>query len=320
MASCTERHLGDDPVTSPNHVTHYPRPQQQPRFSFCQPVAPSKILEVCVEWKVTSVKVELCPYNGKETVYVTTNRVPTVTRYTLNGDVIAQFGEGHGGLALDTHPGRDCVCLTHGSDVIRTYRDGSRIEMGYPPVLEVKGAKNMTSMTCINKHKGKGHLDMKVTYVTVDADLGCVLLIKASKGKVMRKVPAPDVEQFIPCCVAYNPTIAGGVLVMTGYHSNQVRLYSLAGKLLDTIAQDLNKPFGVCVDGTGRIIVCNHGSRCVVRFRMGARVNWEVETLITPEVLDNRRPCHVDVSPNGHMILSVQSEHGDTFYWQLYQS
>ena len=29
LSHYTDRHLGDDPEISPNHVIHYPRPQQQ---------------------------------------------------------------------------------------------------------------------------------------------------------------------------------------------------------------------------------------------------------------------------------------------------
>ena len=74
----------------------------------------------------------------------------------------------------------------------------------------------------------------------------------------------------------------------------------------------LFRPFGVCMDQKGRVVVCDYGNKRVVRFTMGgycgASNQWEI--LLTPEQLEYCHPCHVTIATSGLVAVSLQTETG----------
>ena len=222
--------------------------------------------------------------------------VSSITRLCPSGGVLCRFGLGTGGLAIDTGTERDCVCSGHNDTITRYYRNGTPINMWHPATLPVDGAETIVSIMCFTR-------GCDTMYAVVDEGAGSIIIMTYT-GAVTQRIRPRDGDVFTPRYLA--PTLApSNTLATTGYHSNQVRLYSLRGDLVDCIEDEMTEPRGLCVDTKGRLIVCYHGDGTVVR--VTKLFNWHKEVLLTPEVLGDRRPCHVDVSDRGHLVVSVES-------------
>ena len=269
--------------------------------------------------RITGVMIEEYYYTGHDHIYIMTEprgQQPTVTRFDLCARAVATFGAGSGGLLIDPHPARDCVVIADGANLERVYREGSPLSMWAQPFLSVQGDPNIISMATLAKGDN-------IKYVTVD-NVGRIRIVEPVYGDVTRKIKMAKDDNFQPCHLATNPAVLKDKIAVSGLHSNQIRLYTKKGKLTDIMGSygngddALENPTGLCIDFKGRLLVCDHGNGRIVRFTKDDTGSWSGEGIITPEMLDHRRPCHVDVSPQGRLIVSVQSEDGTESQWLLF--
>ena len=268
------------------------------------------IKEVPVTDRITAVMFQ------QEVVYILTDRDDeTVTLYDIAKGTLSRFGIGSGGLLYDPHPGRDCLCVANGGTVTRVSKNGNTCHrLNGKRFLPIDGNHNFVSMATL----GKGN---RVKYVAVDDIPRCVIIIDPDYGHIDDKIAKG--RDFHPCHVATHPSLPDK-LAVTG--SNQVRLYSKGRfnkwKPTDIGCHDngdegLVDPAGLCIDGEGRIVVCDRGNARVVRYTC-TKDDWVCDVIIAPEVFRGRRPSHVDVSADGHVIVAVQSEDGRPHGWLLF--
>ena len=253
-------------------------------------------------------------------VYVQTDRKPTVIRYDLSARATTAYGSGSGGMMLTLDPedegeGEGCMCVAEGGTVARTRPDGTPLTTPYHRHLPIDGDHDIVSMATLHK-------DNKVKYAVVDVHLGCVLIVEPFEGKVKRTIQVAKGDQFEPRYIATDVNLKH-TLVVSGLHSNQVRLYSRKGEMVGILGcygngdDRLCEPAGVCVDTDSRVLVCDHGNGRVVRFTKVAKGTWQGHCVLTPDMLHHKRPCHASTSPSGHVVVSVQSKYGE-WSWMLY--
>ena len=277
--------------------------------------------EVPTPGRITSVKLAANKIIGKRSrrefcVYVQTTGNPSVTQYTTSGTILTTFGTGSGGLLID--PARDCVCLADGGTVSRVSRDGTATQLG-SRYLPIEGEHKVVSMAMLVK-------GANVRYAAVDLHLNRVIIIDPNTGDVTKKVKVKD-GKFKIRHIATRPGQRDSFAV-TGLHSNQIRRFNAdkwkKWKMTELIGcqgnghDQLRNPAGMCMDAQGRIIVCDHGNARVVRFIKVTKDMWRCDVIVSPEVLGWRRPSHVDVSTDGHVIVSVQSQDSGRQSWLLF--
>ena len=71
--------------------------------------------------------------------------------------------------------------------------------------------------------------------------------------------------------------------------------------------RQLSRPYGVCVDGSGRVVVCDGGNKRVVRYWWQRDVEqWDV--ILTPQQLGGRFPLSVQITPDSHIVVGIATD------------
>ena len=313
-------------------VTHLaPPPSKPPVCRAVRPLIPSHSLckqttrdthkhsltlqkVVPVIGQITSLQIEKDHYTGCMFVYVQTNRKPTLDKYNFHGYVKATFGTGSGGFILDPDQSRDRVLVASGALLTLHHRDGTLLN-SWDRKVAIGCKHSIVSMTVVAK-------GTNVKYVAIDAH-GNTLIISPNNGGIIKHIRASMSDAFVPRHLATNPALCH-YIALSDNHSNQVRMYNIKGRLTDIIGcygygdDDLKTPKGMCIDHQGRLLVCDHGNGRVMQFTRSHPGVWRGECVVTPEMMWYRLPCHVAVSADGHVVVSVQSHDSTESGWMMF--
>ena len=80
--------------------------------------------------------------------------------------------------------------------------------------------------------------------------------------------------------------------------------------------RQLSHPCGVCVDGSGRVVVCDRGNKRVVRYWWERDVEqWDV--ILTPQQLGGGLPASVQITPDSHIVVGtiIDGKSGSLVYY-----
>ena len=288
------------PVTSPHYVT-YPSMLHGLRETSCfRPI--------------TDVKLD--PKGSY--FYVRMRDEPHILKYDLDGDFCRSFGTlpesgspGNGSLAFDTNDERDCLCDVSGMTISRTNRLGVPIDMWIPQKLLIQGAKTLGPVA---------YTPCKDRYVCVDVEEAKVLVVDPKSGEVCRTIGAGVLGRPRGVALTPGPQVT---IVVTDHATHQLKLFTLKGKAIGALGSfgtgygQMMHPTGACVDGEGRILVCDHCNMRVVRWSQ-APGGWRWECVVTQEQLGFRYPTHVDVSTSGHIIVGSMTSQPRMYFWTLF--
>ena len=247
--------------------------------------------------------VETYCINDETYIYIQTkhNSKQITHRFDKEGALLNTLGEGGTGLAVDTHIERDCIYTAGGATVYRYYRTGDVTDTWHYGNIVVPGVANITAVASLSE----GETEFKLAVLDPTQRRICL-------QDMTRDVTFPiEFTDFNPTYIARAPGPDDTVVVI-GYQDDarsQVRFYAHDGRLTEVIEDDVTKHGGVCVDNRGHVIVCDHGNARVVRFSR-LHNNWKMECLLATDMLGGKRPLHVDVSTEGHLVVSVEGQDG----------
>lgn len=312
----------DAPPTYEWALEHSPTPEQSARrSSFNFPViALVQVTEVRVRSSIQDCRFD----TGAPYMYVRTGHAhEPILKYGLDGKLVRSFGSSNkteGSVCADTK--RDLLLSTSGDTVYRTTRLGVPPGLFYHAYIRVPAARNINHVTYITPRD---------LYAVADIDLHAVFLVKATTGDVKKMIGGKgsgDLEFNKPHSIAFNPDSPDDVIAVTDYYNHCVKLFSLKGKLKEVLGchgygeGKLITPSGVCIDNKGRVLICDTGNRRVVRVTLKGRRAAQWECVISPEQLEDRYPKYIDVTSNGHVIVSVMTSlaRNAKHSWILYKN
>ena len=246
-----------------------------------------------------------------------------VLKQKLNGRKIREWSVSNdtstGGACFDS--ARELIVSASGQSVSRTTRLGR--DPGYlcTSSVKVRKAKVISSVA---------YHAQSDRYIITDTELKSVMVVDATSGKVKSHVKTSrgnwgDDLDF-PDTVSCHRMSPHGLIAVTDSANHCVKLYNIKAKLLRFLGSygdgrcQLNSPRGVCMDAMGRIVVCDHGNKRVVRFtRMCVGGSWRWECILSPEMLAHRHPSYVDISNDGHMVVILTTADDACHSWALFK-
>ena len=271
-------------------------------------------------------KIEDCFFDtktNKETgdpEYVYVKMEDSMHKYDVEGQQIREWRLPSGPACMDTE--RDLIVSGSGSHISRATRLGDDPQCIYGGSVHVN--KNKARVTSMAYH------DQSDRYVLVDSYRNDVLFTDATSGKVKAHVTKSNSYKSAalirPVSVSCHQRSPHGLIAVTESANHCVKLYNIKAKLIRTLGShgdgrcQLNSPRGVCMDAMGRIVVCDHGNKRVVRFtRMCVGGSWRWECILSPEMLAHRHPSHVDISDDGHMVVTLTTADDQNQSWALFK-
>ena len=208
-----------------------------------------------------------------------------------------------GGLCFDHK--RELLATGTGQDITRTTRDGQDPGFMYTVHLAVNKARHINAMAYCRQTD---------RYVITDIELNTVMILHPKENSV-KSVSDRDLNR--PLSVSSHEAAPHKLFVVSDCYNHCIKFFKINGHLKHTLGSygngpgQLFRPFGVCMDKKGRVVVCDFGNKRIVRFTISDYSrNGYWELLLTPEQLHNKHPCHVDIDSSGHMVVSLQSDTG----------
>ena len=159
------------------------------------------------------------------------------------------------------------------------------------------------------------HTDM---YVAADTQARCLWYVNACTGGVAWKVTCgSSSSQSLGPGYLYHHACADGQchIYVSDQHNHCVLVYTSDGDYVKRFGgvgggrKQLNYPCGLCVDGGGRVVVCDMGNRRVVRYWWERECErWSV--VLTREQLNGDKPMSIDITPDGAMLVGTEGQNG----------
>ena len=227
----------------------------------------------------------------------------TMNKYSLDGSLansrkLEDAGVDDGGVCFDSKINLFATCS--GQYINRTAHDGRESGKGCQNIHVTKSR----AITAI------AHCPANNSYIITDGELNIAMIVsKEQKVKTIKKCALK-----CPVSVSCHQKL----IAISDSSNHNVKIIRTSGYLKQILGSygdgpfQLFRPFGVCMDQKGRVVVCDYGNKRVVRFTMGgycgASNQWEI--LLTPEQLEYCHPCHVTIATSGLVAVSLQTETG----------
>ena len=312
----------DAPPTYEWAMQNSPTPEEAARRTFFNfpAVALQKVCETRLRSTIQDCRFDTsAPY-----LYVRTGHpVDPILKYGIvDGKLHRSFGTSiktEGSVCVDTR--RDLLLSSSGDTIYRTTRLGVPPGLFYNAYVRVRAARNINHVT---------YVEPRDVYVVTDIDQHAMFIVNSTSGEVKKKVGGKgsgDLNFNKPHSVAFNPASCNDVIAVTDYYNHCVKVFTLKGKLKDILGShgygegQLVNPSGVCIDNKGRILIADTGNKRIVRATTKGR-NTKWECIISPEQLEDRYPRYVDVSSNGHVVVSTMAtpNHAAKHSWMLFKN
>ena len=227
-----------------------------------------------------------------------------VYKYSMEGECIKVVGQGVVGdrshMCIDTR--RGCLVLSGDQSLLCVDREGGKVRE-----IRVPGAWGLCGVV---------YCEERDVYVVGDEGVPCLWYIDAGSGAVVRQVGSEGrgEGQFITPLFLYHHHVSEGechIYVSDG-DNNCISVYTASGDYIRRFGsqgsgdRQLSHPCGICVDGSGRVVVCDQGNERVVRYWWERDVEqWDV--ILTPQQLGGESPWCVDITDDGNMVIGTRS-------------
>ena len=223
----------------------------------------------------------------------------SVYKYSIEGKCINEVGQGVVGyrthMCIDTR--RGCLVISGDQSLLCMDREGGKVRE-----IRVPGAGWLWGVV---------YCEERDVYVVGDGGVHCLWYIDAGSGAVVRQVGSEGSGegQFRwPRYLCHHHVSEGEChIYVSDNHNHCIRVYTASGDYIRRFGsqgsgdRQLSLPCGVCVDGSGRVVVCDWGNDRVVRYWWEGDVEqWDV--ILTPQ-LGGERPWCVDITDDGHMVI-----------------
>ena len=225
-----------------------------------------------------------------------------VYKYSMEGKCIKEVGQGVVGgryrMCIDTR--RGCLVLSGGPSLLCMDREGGEVRE-----IRVPGAGLL---------RGVVYCEERDVYVVGDVHVHCLWYIDAGSGAVVRQVGSEGSGEGQFRCPDYlfHYHVSEGEchIYVSDNYNDCISVYTASGDYIRRFGskgsgdRQLSRPHGVCVDGSGRVAVCDGGNERVVRYWWEGDVEqWDV--ILTPQQLGGEYPWSVDITDDGHMVIST---------------
>ena len=225
-----------------------------------------------------------------------------VYKYSMEGKCIKEVGQGmvcdRYGMCIDTR--RGCLVLSSRRSLFCMDREGGNVRE-----IRVPGAGDLCGVV---------YCEERDVYVVGDEDVHCLWYIDAGMGAVDKQVglEGSGEGQFRwPYYLCHHHVSKGKChIYVSDYGNHCISVYTASGDYIRRFGsqgpgnRQLYNPFGVCVDGSGRVVVCDASNTRVVRYCWERDVKqWNV--ILTPQQLDGEEPWCVDITDDGYMVIGV---------------
>ena len=226
----------------------------------------------------------------------------TVHQYTMDGRYVKTVGKGLVDRkirrCIDIRMG--CLVLSGDQSLLCMDREGGKVRE-----TRVPGAGYL---------RGVVYCEERDVYVVGDVGVRCLWYIDAGSGTVVRQVGSEGSGegQFRwPHYLCHHHVSEGECHIYVGdNHNHCISVYTASGDYIRRFGsqgsgdRQLSYPWGVCVDGSGRVVVCDRGNKRVVRYWWERDVEqWDV--ILPPQQLGGEYPGCVDITDDGHMVIGT---------------
>ena len=219
-------------------------------------------------------------------------------QYTMDGRCIREIGQGWLCGCLDTR--RDYIVGNGDQSLVRMNREGGKFRE-----IRVPGAGELCGVV---------YCEERDVYVVGDVRVHCLWYIDAGSGAVVRQVGSEGSGegQFRrPFYLCHHHVSEGEChIYVSDRDIHCISVYTASGDYIRRFGsqgsgdRQLSYPCGVCVDGSGRVVVCDRGNKRVVRYWWERDVEqWDV--ILTPQQLGGGVPLSVQITPDSHIVVGT---------------
>ena len=222
--------------------------------------------------------------------------------YNMEGECVREVGKGMMGYGVCVDTRRDCLVVSHYIRLLCMDREGGKVRE-----IRVPGAR----LLC-----GVVYCEERDVSVVGDVGVHCLWYIDAGSGAVVRQVGSEgsgEGQLRYPWYLCHHHVSEGECHIYVSDCDNHcISMYTASGDYIRRFGsqgsgdRQLSNPQGVCVDGIGRVVVCDQGNERVVRYWWERDVEqWDV--ILTPQQLESRRVVSVVIPTDSQMIIGVDT-------------
>ena len=222
--------------------------------------------------------------------------------YNMEGECVREVGERMVGYGVCVDTRRECLVVSHNTRLLCMDREGGKVRE-----IRVPGAGLL---------HGVVYCEERDVYVVGDVRVHCLWYIDAGSGAVVRQVGSEGSGegQFRwPHYLCHHHVSERQChIYVSDMHNHCISVYTASGDYIRRFGsqesgdRQLSNPYSVCVDGSGRVVVCDYSNKRVVRYWWERDVEqWDV--ILTRQQLEGEQPRCLQVTPDGHIVVGTDS-------------
>ena len=242
-------------------------------------------------------------WDEKESVWWMRKYGGGLYKYDMGRSLVARVGErvlnGWGHICIDTKCGL-LVTTDSATRVVCMRKSGEVVKE-----ITLPGCGQLSDITYCP------HRDV---YVVSDVSRHCVWFVDHMWGIVVQQLGSPgtgDNQFHCPLFICDQPINHNTCHIIVSDDNNHcIKVFSHTGEFIRKFGskgygdRQLIHPRGVCVDGQGRIIVCDTDSSRIVRYWWDEGEKWEV--ILNTQQLKGSKPWCVSMTPDGrHLVVGM---------------
>ena len=242
-------------------------------------------------------------WDEKESVWWMRATSGGLYKYDMGGSLVTIVGErvlnGWGHVCIDTTRGL-LVTTDYATRVVCMRKSGKQVKE-----ITVPGCGHLRGITYCP------HRDV---YVLSDIRKHCLWFIDSDSGQVVQQLGSGGTgdnqfsSPYFILCQSINHNTCH--IIVSDSNNYCIKLFSHTGEFIRKFGskgsgdRQLRNPGGVCVDGQGRVVVCDSDNKRVVRYWWDEGEKWEV--ILNTQQLQGSVPCCVSMSHDGrHLVVGM---------------